>query len=140
MKIMLSNKPNNDPSYKWASNINTLDSIVLNSEAMEIVCDNFLSSFTLEELPALLNKIISKMRIGCELIILEVDARLLFKRFYVEEIDSNEMNNILFNSQRRKSILDMATVGSYLQPKIKIVSKHYDYGTCGSIIKCKRES
>ena len=138
MKIILSNKQNDDKSYIQINNISVLDESVLNSEATHILCDDFISCFKLEELNQLLSKICTKMRIGCELIISEVDSSLLFKRFYLEEIDLNEMNQILFMGQKRKSILDMDTIQSNLPKHINIISKHYDYNSCSSIIKCKR--
>lgn len=141
MKIFLSNNEPENKSYIWINNIATLDDKVLDSEATSIICDNFLSIFPIDQLTALIAKIISKMRLNCELTIKDVDSDIINRRFINEEIDINEVNTIMFGkNQKRRSILNIVSVSDVMPKNIKIQNKDYHYNSCSFIIKYKRVS
>jgi hypothetical protein len=140
MKIYLSTQDPKSPNYKWANSLPMLDGIVLDSEATEIICDNFVSSFDYSEVGALLSKIAKKMRIGCELVIMDVDVEMLCRSLYVEEIDQKTLNDIVFFSQKRKSLFSMSQIESSLPQNIRPTNKHYENGNCSFVLKCRREN
>tara|TARA_B100001113_G_C21121966_1_gene627762 strand:- start:3866 stop:4288 length:423 start_codon:yes stop_codon:yes gene_type:complete len=140
MKIFLSHKKPQDNSYKWASNLSMMDGMVLDNEATEIICEDFVSSFSQEESIALFQKIFSKMRIGCVLTISEVDSSVLFKKFYLEETTLDELNSILFNNnQKRKSVLNLQKIHESLPNGIQVEEKYYDYNQCRTVVKSRRK-
>ena len=63
MKIYLSNKKPENSQYTHVSNVVSLDNMVLDSEATDVVVDNFLSQFSIDELGVVLTKILSKLRV-----------------------------------------------------------------------------
>lgn len=140
MKIYLSTQDPKNEFYKWANSLPMLDGIVLDSEATAIVCDSFISSFDYHEAGALLLKIVKKMRIGCELVVMDVDAEMLCRSFYVEEINQKQLNEIVFMSQKRKSLFSMSHIEENLPENIRVTNKHYENGNCSFILKCRRES
>lgn len=141
MKIFLSHNEPEDKSYIWINNIAILADKVLDSEATSIVCDNFLSTFPIDQLGALLTKIISKMRFNCELTIKDVDSNIINRRYMNEEIDINEINLLMFGkNQKRRSILNMISVSALMPNNIKLQTKDYNYGSCCFILKYKRAS
>ena len=137
MKVFLSdNKPPLN-SHKWASNLSMFNDMVLDCEATDIICENFLSSFNFGELQDLIKIIVSKMRLDSQLTIIEADAYLASKKFYLEEINLAELNNILFKGGR-KSILNSDHILSILPENLSVTHKHYDAASCGFILKCRR--
>jgi len=137
MKVFLSdNKPSLN-SHKWASNLSMFNDMVLDCEATDIICENFLSSFNFGELQDLVKIIVSKMRLDSELTIIETDAYLTSKKFYTEEINLAELNSILFKASR-KSILNSDHILSVLPENLNVTHKHYDAASCGFILKCRR--
>ena len=62
-----------DPSYTWINDLNTLDLLVENCEATEIIVDNILSDFKFEEIGDVIKKIMSKMRMGSQVTFYQLD-------------------------------------------------------------------
>jgi len=138
MKVFLSdNKPSLN-SHKWASNLSMFNDMVLDCEATDIICENFLSSFNFGELQDLIKIIVSKMRLDSQLTIIETDAYLTSKKFYIEEINLTELNSVLFNSGGRKCILNSDHILSILPENLNVTHKHYEAASCGFILKCRR--
>lgn len=137
MKIYLSiTKPQD--SRKWANSLPMLDGLVLNSEATDITCDNFISSFEISELKFLLENIIIKIRINGTITIADVDADIISRRMYTNELSIEKYNNILFADQKRKSVISLSEIESMLPNSLKIESKYYDQNTCRFTLKCRR--
>jgi len=139
MKIYLSTTKPND-TRKWANSLPMLDGLVLNSEAIDITCDNFLSSFDIREIEQLLHKISEKMRIRGILTLVDIDMNITSRRFYTEEINIEKLNTILFEEQKRKCFLTMELIEFLLPKNLTIEYKHYDQNTCRFILKCRRTS
>jgi len=140
MRIYLSTDKPEETNYSWANSLPMLDGLVLDSEATEIVCKNFISSFEYSDIASLLSVIYKKMRLGCVLTIIEKDIDILCDSFYVEEINTEIVNKILFNSQKRKSLFSISDVESKLPNGIQATHKHYEKGNCSFVLKCKRVS
>jgi hypothetical protein len=138
MRIFLSQSEPEDQSLKHFTNVATLSRDVMDSEATHIVCDGFLSSFAYNDLQGLLKLICQKMRIGCELIIIEPDFYLISKHVFREEIEIELINQIVFNSNSLRSILTMKTIEKLLDPTLEVISKHFDEHLCKSIVTIKR--
>lgn len=137
MKIYLSNNKPNNNTHTWINNLSTLNDTVLNAEATEIICEDFLSSFTIDEQRELINKVVEKLRLNSKLIISEVDCNLISKRFYLEELNLQEINRIMFTN-KRKSILSVAEISKNLPDKLEVNNKHFQYNECRIILTCRR--
>ena len=139
MKVYLSStkKENN---YKWASNLSMLDGILLDSEGTDIICDDFISSFGIEEMPSLLMKLKNKLRLNGKLTIAEVDSNIIFRRGYNHEISENDANVALFNNQKRKSLLSLEFIVEALPSNLIVESKTYEHQTCRFILVVRRVS
>lgn len=138
MKIYLSQIKPIDSSYLWVSNIQTLDNSVDDNEAKEIILDRYISNFLLQDVEKVLAKIIGKIRLNGELIIIETDIDLIAMKYFRNELDLNSLNNILLKTGILKSVLNIEYIESILNSKINIYSKHIDNETGIIILKCKR--
>ena len=138
MRIYLSQSEPEDGSLEHFTNVATFSRAVMDSEATSIVCDRFLSSFTYNKVEAVLDLVLQKMRIGCELTIMEPDFYLISKHIFQDRIEEELINNIVFKSGNLKSILTMKTIEKWVCPRLEIVSKHFDEKFCTAIIKTRR--
>jgi|TARA_Y100000593_G_C4238610_1_gene300903 hypothetical protein len=139
MRVYLSQSDPEDGSFEYFSNVSTFARGVMDSEASHIVCDRFLSSFPHDDVAAVSKLIFQKMRIGCELVIIEPDFYLISKHIFDESASINDINPIVFKSNTIKSLLTMdAVTGLVGDPNLEIVSKHFDEALCLSIVKIRR--
>ena len=127
-----------EKSHTWVSNIATFNNMVSNSEATSIICDHFLSSFTHSELREVLQKIVSKMRLKSELVLMHPDIDMLSQRLLREDINLETLNTILFKCGAIKSIFSMDTIEGLLPPNVQITHKHFDGATSNIVIKVRR--
>ena len=125
-------------STTWISNLATFNGVVGDSEATSIVCDFFLSSFKYEELQGVLNKIVSKMRLNSELILIHPDINILSQRLVREEVDTQTFNNILFKAGGIKSVFPMEDVERSLPSSVQVTHKHFDALTSQIILTARR--
>jgi|TARA_R110000824_G_scaffold356223_1_gene543436 hypothetical protein len=143
MRIYLSTQPqpvDMIKSYTWISSLDALEKRVGNSEASLILCDNFLSAFQFEAIGNVMRTIVSKMRINCELTILNTDIVMLCEKFSKEEIDINMMNMMLCGRGSVKSVLPSSVIEDLLPENIKIMQKHFDLDSSQTCIKARRLS
>tara|TARA_Y100000593_G_C4286012_1_gene325499 strand:+ start:1168 stop:1590 length:423 start_codon:yes stop_codon:yes gene_type:complete len=138
MKAYLSFVRPEDNAYNYYRNIGNFANAVMDSEANEIVCRDFLSSFSYDEVPALMDLILKKMRINSELTIVEPDFYLASKHIYRGDIPVSEINSKLFDSNSLKSILTISDIESLITPSFQVVSKHLDENSCRFVIKVRR--
>mgnify|MGYP003132848803 CR=1 FL=1 len=96
MKIILSHTDPESKSHTWISDISTIDSIVDNNEATDIIVDSFLSAFNFESLGHILQKIVSKMRLNSKLVIYQKDIDLLSYKYNKTGMSLTDMNSVLF--------------------------------------------
>jgi len=138
MRIYLSQSEPEDSSLEHFTNVATFSRGVMDSEATNIICDRFLSSFPYKKVETALGLVLQKMRIGCELTIMEPDFYLISKHIFQDRIEEELINEIVFKSGNLKSILTMETIEKWVCPKLEIISKHFDESLCVAIIKARR--
>ena len=127
-----------EKSHTWVANIAIFNGMVEDSEATSIICDHFLSSFQHAELPEVLSRIVSKMRLQSELVLIHPDIEILSQRLHREDINMETLNTILFKSGAIKSVFSMNTIEKLLPPNLQVIHKHFDIATSNIIIKARR--
>lgn len=110
--------------YKDAA---SLSRNVLQNEATEIVCQDFLCCFNWKDLPKIVDLILSKMRKGCKLTIIEKDIKLIARQIYRESVSVDALNNKIFEfGQIVKSIFSLEDIINYIDSnEYKIISKGF---------------
>lgn len=139
MRIYLSTKKPSDIGYQWISNIASLNQHVLDGEATSIIVDKFLCGFAINELESLLNKIISKLRLNADLVIMETDIDFLCTKYRRSSVNIEELNSILFQNNSIKSFLTIEHIEKYLPPQIQVTHKNFDNKLSQITIKCRRK-
>jgi hypothetical protein len=138
MRIYLSMIEPNDKSCVWISDIATFESQVLDGEATYIVLNRFLSTFTHAELGPLLEKIAKKMRLNCELVVIENDMDFIAKKLVRDEINIGEVNDVLFKNPFIKSVCTLENIEQNIPDSIPLQHKHFDNLLSEITIKCRR--
>ena len=139
MKIYLClAQPTEEKSHTWVSNIAMLNEIVEDGEATSIICDHFLSAFTYNELQAVLQKIVSKMRLQAEFVLIHPDINIVSQRLQREDVNTETLNAILFKFGAIKSVCSADTIEKLFPPSLQITHKHFDNNTSNVIIKARR--
>ena len=138
MRIYLSMIEPNDKSCVWISDIATFESQVLDGEATYIMLNRFLSAFTHAEIQPLLEKIVKKMRLNCELVVIENDMDFIAKKLVRDEINIGEVNDILFRNTFIKSVCTLENIEKNLPNSIQLQHKHFDNLLSEITIKCRR--
>ena len=140
MKIYLSLKDPEDSGFNHFGNIAHFSRGVMENEATEIVCDNFLSSFEYENAPKILEMLKNKMRIGCQLTIIEPDFYLVSKHVFREEKGMKEINDAIFRSGALKCFLTLELIESLtIAHGLQTGSKHFDEDSCRFVLKVGRQ-
>lgn len=138
MKIYLCATKPEEKTHQWVSNMAVFNGMVEDSEAVSIVCDNFVSCFTHEELVGFFEKIVSKMRLNSELVIMHPDIHMLSHRLYREEIDMQALNDILFKNGAIKSVCSVEKIQQALPSNIEVTHQNFDMTTSIITIKATR--
>lgn len=125
-------------NYDNYHNIPSFARAVLDNEAQEIVCENFLSSFHYNDIPKLLDLIFQKLRLRGTLVIHELDFHAISRQFFREEISSELVNNIVFADNRAiKCFLTLEDLEKFIPiDKFHIESK--EFGPHNFVLKIKR--
>lgn len=138
MKIYLSHKKSTNSEFTHVSNIMILDNIVENCEATEIVIDNFLMQFSINELPIALEKILSKLRINAVLKIIEKDIDIISMKYGRGDWSLEELNSKTFEGSPIKSFLNIETIQEKLTNKVKIEKSQLDQQNGSFFIVARR--
>jgi hypothetical protein len=137
MKIYLSEKNLTNTEFTHVTNIINLDNTVENTEAKEIVIDNFLRSFKQDEIEEALKKILSKLRIGATVTILDVDVDVISMKFSRGDMTLEELNNSLF-SFSLNSLINIEFITGIISKFVEITDVSLDQNNANFIIKGKR--
>ena len=141
MKVYLSPQKPEENYNAWISNIATLDGQVLDSEATQIIADQFLSMFNYHEVDQIISKVSRKMRLGGELTIIEPDFNLISQQYTRDDFSLGDINKILFNGSYIKSVLNLEEIVNRLPAhNLSISQKSFNNQSAQLIIKCRRES
>ena len=127
-----------EKSHTWVSNIATFNVIVEDSEATSIICDYFLLSFKYEELKEAIQRIVSKMRLQSELVLIHPDINILSQRLQRDDINTEMLNSILFKCGTIKSVFSISTIEDLLPSNLQITHKHFDTATSNIVVKARR--
>lgn len=116
----------------------SLDSVVLDCEATDIVVKDYLSQFADNELEPLLSKIVSKLRTNGTITILDNDIDITYMKYDRGDIDLKTLNSIVFRGQPRKSFLNIETVKDLVKTIFTLEHSSVDSQTGNFIIKARR--
>lgn len=138
MKIYISVKQPKDDSYNHVSNIMMLNDMVLDCEATDIIVDNYLSQFSESELPQLLSKILSKMRVNGTITIVDIDVDILSMRYNRGDVTIKDLNDLLFGGTSRKSLLNLESVATAFNDSFLIEQSSLDSQLGTFFVKARR--
>jgi len=138
MKIYISVKQPKDDSYNHVSNIMMLNDMVLDCEATDIIVDNYLSQFSESELPQLLSKILSKMRVNGTITIVDIDVDILSMRYNRGDVTIKDLNDLLFDGTSRKSLLNLESVATAFNDSFLIEQSSLDSQLGTFFVKARR--
>jgi len=94
MRIIFSHNQE-DQDRLWINNLSSLDIIVDNGEASEIVVDDILCSFNINEVPGLIGLIASKIKKGGKIILYFTDIELLSHMLSTGAITLSDFNEAI---------------------------------------------
>lgn len=123
---------------KDSMSVNQLNSQVLDSEATEILLDNFLCEFSVSEIKKLMELIRNKCRMGCVMTIIEKDLGMIFSEILIGVQSLESLNSHLENSRGLKSMLTNKIISSVIPSDFQITNKHFDALDSTITIKAKR--
>jgi hypothetical protein len=113
-----------DKSYKVISNLNQLDFFCSDAECTNVIVDNYISMYPYKELPSLVAKICSKVRLGGEIQLIDADLELLAYKLSVGLCDLESINEALFAGGVLCSLTSIDHAEEMLKPNgIKITYK-----------------
>ena len=140
MKIYLSNVATDQDGALWINDIRTLDSIVNDAEATSIVVDNFLSQFQFKDMGAIIDKIISKLRINGSIVFYQLDMDILSHQHSRRAVDIGQYNDIVFGELSISSVFNIESLCDLISASgLSIETKEVNYETFQSIVTARRE-
>ena len=138
MKIFISKElPTND-SYAHVSDLALLDLVVENSEATEIIVDNFLSKFTFGEIGNVVQKIVSKLRKNGKIIFYHAEIDMICYQRSRSMIDIDTLNKILFGQGETRSVFPIENLVDLLTSAGLSVKSKQLHDTCQAIVTATR--
>lgn len=140
MQIYLSNAAPDQDGVLWINDIRTLDSIVNDAEATNIVVDNFLSQFQFKDMGAIIDKIISKLRINGSIAFYQLDMDILSHQHSRRAVDIGQYNDIVFGESSISSVFNIESLCDLINASgLSIETKEVNYETFQSIVTARRE-
>lgn len=135
MKILFSKCAQEKDGFVCITNLNSIDLIVEDSEATEIILDNYLSAFAHSQGQEILKKILSKLRLNGKIIIYNPDIDLICFEYTKNNLNEKTLNDILFDGSVLASFWSMETLCDLLKNNgIEILSKKFVNQTLAVII------
>ena len=138
MRIYLSKSEPSDTSYTWINDLNTLDLLVEEAEATNIVVDNILSEFTFEEIGDIVQKIMAKMRINSTVTFYQLDFDLLSHHYNKGLIGIHDVNTFLFADGPKSSVFNMVDICNLISNHLTIESKDFSHDNFQCVIIARR--
>lgn len=138
MHLILDREKENSETALVINDINLIDVLVCESEAKKIEVNFFLSQFRFSEIPSVIAKICSKLRMGGELIITEVDIEFIINKIYLNRINIEQINNLLFNNKYVMSVVTLEFLVELLKNNHIIITESYFDENNSLIIKGSR--
>lgn len=136
MEILLSANQPLDENIQWYNHIGIFDQSVLESEARKIVCDDFLSKFSQQDIDKVMSIIFKKMRIGCQLVVKDVDLYSLSKLIYRGGGKNEDVNARITNGV--KSFLTIEKIQSLLPQGFVVAQKFIEEKELSFVVAIER--
>lgn len=118
--------------------VSQLNSQVLDSEATEVLLDNFLCEFSITEIKKLMELIRNKCRMGCVMTIIEKDFDILLDNVSIGVQDLDSINFCLENTKGLKSLLTSNILSNMMPSDFQVINKHFNIEDSTVTIKAKR--
>jgi hypothetical protein len=140
MKVIISHKNPQQNSHTWIQDISTLDVLVDDAEATEIIVDCALCTFNFANIGGILNKIISKLRLDGKIIIYEKDIDIVCYTYNKSGMNIQDLNSLIFEEVPAvASFLNTEVISDLLtQAGLTIEEKFVNNDTMQSIIIARR--
>ena len=118
--------------------VSGLNSQVLDSQATDVLLDNFLCEFSINEIKKLMELIKNKCRIGCVVTIIEKDFDILFSDVAIGVQNLDDINSRLEDTKGLKSLLTTSIISTMIPSNFQITNKHFDIENSTVTIRAKR--
>ena len=140
MKIIISHKKPKQDSHTWIQDISSLDVLVDDAEATEIIVDCALCTFDYSNIGSILNKIISKLRLGGKIVIYEKDIDMVCYNYSKSGMNIRDLNNLIFEETPAIAcVLNTEVISDILKhSELSIEEKFINNDTMQSIIIGRR--
>lgn len=139
MKIYLSNARNEDyesMGHIRMDDISKIDYVVDDAECTNIIVDTFLNQFPLTQVPEVLFKLVSKLRINGEICIIDNDIDLIANNYTRGILSFMELNEHYFADRPMRSFIRMEDIEEMLKGSgLKIKSKQLKHNVLTIIFK-----
>ena len=138
MKIFISKElPTND-SYAHVSDLGLLDLVVEDSEATEIIVDNFLSKFAFEEIGNVVQKIASKLRKNGKITFYHAEIDMICYQRSRSMIDIDTLNKTLFSQGEMRSVFPIENLVDLLTSVGLSIKSKQLHNSCQAIVTATR--
>jgi len=140
MKVIISYKNPQQDSHTWIQDISSLDILVDDAEATEIIVDCTLCTFDYNNIGSILGKIMSKLRLNGKIIIYEKDIDIVCHNYNKSGMNIQDLNSLIFEDTPAVACLLNTEVISDLlkQAGLTIEEKFVNNDTMQSIIIARR--
>lgn len=139
MKVIFTENECPDDNFVSITSLSIADIMVEDSEANEIIVDDFLSQYNYDNVGKALNKIISKLRLDGSITVIQCDVDFICYQLAKGMIDVKRFNELCF-SRPASSMISMEIICDLLEAGgVKIVSKTIG-NFCNAIIKGVRSA
>lgn len=123
MKLIFTRENEEDNNAVIVNDIGILDILAEDAEATEIIVDEFLNQFSYADAGKVLNKILSKLRIGGTIVVIQLDVEILANHLSRGMIDVEQFNAVAFPGPC-KSLMSLEIIETLLKNAgVKITSK-----------------
>ena len=96
MKVIISHKNPQQDSHTWIQDISSLDILVDDAEATEIIVDCTLCTFDYNNIGPILGKIVSKLRLQGKVVVYEKDIDMVCHNYNKSGMNIQDLNNLVF--------------------------------------------
>ena len=140
MKVIISHRNPQQDSHTWIQDIRSLDVLVDDAEATEIIVDCTLCTFDYSNIGSILNKIVSKLRINGKMIVYEKDVDIICHNYDKSGMNIQDLNNLIFEETSAIAcLLNVEVISDLLtQAGLQIEEKFINNDTMQSIIIARR--
>jgi len=126
MKVYLG--AGNKHGYRCCGNVASLSQNVLDTEANEIVCEDFLSQHNFADVPKVLDLVLSKLRLNGTIKISENDFGMISRQIFREEVSLEIINEKVFPPKTGamvKCMLNLEFIKNMLADKFQLTNANY---------------